>query len=211
MEHVKRAMENVVAQESLELESGLILLAIAVSGAPFLGLLGTVWGVMSTFGGIAQQGAATMAAMAPGVSARSSPPSPACWWPFPRCSATTGWSIICARSRSNSTISRRNWFRKWKRNFWRTNNCIGSMRRFSQRNSLVTLSDINITPLLDLAFVLLIIFVITTPLLEQSINLKLPHGGQTGQEIGQIRHPHGGNYQHRRITRSTGSGCRCRK
>ena len=69
MEHVKRAVENVVAQESLKLESGLILLAIAVSGAPFLGLLGTVWGVMSTFGGIAQQGTATMAAMAPGVSA----------------------------------------------------------------------------------------------------------------------------------------------
>jgi biopolymer transport protein ExbD len=51
------------------------------------------------------------------------------------------------------------------------------MRRFSQRNPLVTLSDINITPLLDLAFVLLIIFVITTPLLEQSISLKLPHAG----------------------------------
>lgn len=69
MEHTKRAIENVVAKESLKLESGLILLAIAVSGAPFMGLLGTVWGVMSTFAGIAQQGAATMAAMAPGVSA----------------------------------------------------------------------------------------------------------------------------------------------
>ena len=52
------------------------------------------------------------------------------------------------------------------------------MRRFSQRSYLVTLSEINIMPLLDLAFVLLIIFVITTPLLEQSINLKLPRGGQ---------------------------------
>jgi biopolymer transport protein ExbB/TolQ len=69
IEHVKRTMENAVAQESLKLESGLILLAIAVSGAPFLGLLGTVWGVMSTFGHIAQQGSASMAAMAPGVSA----------------------------------------------------------------------------------------------------------------------------------------------
>jgi biopolymer transport protein ExbB/TolQ len=69
MEHVKRSLENAVAQESLKLESGLILLAIAVSGAPFLGLLGTVWGVMSTFGHIAQQGTASMAAMAPGVSA----------------------------------------------------------------------------------------------------------------------------------------------
>ncbi len=69
MEHVKRTLENTVAQQSLKLESGLILLAIAVSGAPFLGLLGTVWGVMSTFSGIARQGSATMAAMAPGVSA----------------------------------------------------------------------------------------------------------------------------------------------
>jgi biopolymer transport protein ExbB/TolQ len=69
MEHVKRSLENTVAQESLKLESGLILLAIAVSGAPFLGLLGTVWGVMSTFGHIAQQGSASLAAMAPGVAA----------------------------------------------------------------------------------------------------------------------------------------------
>jgi len=45
------------------------------------------------------------------------------------------------------------------------------------------LSEINITPLLDLAFVLLIIFVITTPLLEQSINLKLPRGGQPDQRV----------------------------
>ncbi|HEY5297249.1 MAG TPA: biopolymer transporter ExbD [Verrucomicrobiae bacterium] len=57
------------------------------------------------------------------------------------------------------------------------------MRRFSQRSHLVTLSEINITPLLDLAFVLLIIFVITTPLLEQSINLKLPRGGQSEKQI----------------------------
>ncbi|MBM3875172.1 MAG: biopolymer transporter ExbD [Verrucomicrobia bacterium] len=56
------------------------------------------------------------------------------------------------------------------------------MRRFSQRNSLVTLSEINITPLLDLAFVLLIIFVITRPLLENSIQLNLPEGGtETGK------------------------------
>jgi biopolymer transport protein ExbD len=56
------------------------------------------------------------------------------------------------------------------------------MRRFSQRNSLVTLSDINITPLLDLAFVLLIIFVITTPLLEKGLDLRLPKvGGQSGK------------------------------
>ena len=53
----------------LKLESQMILLATAVSGAPFLGLLGTVWGVMDTFGGVAAAGSANLAAMAPGVSA----------------------------------------------------------------------------------------------------------------------------------------------
>jgi biopolymer transport protein ExbD len=48
------------------------------------------------------------------------------------------------------------------------------MRRFSKRNPLVTLNEINITPLLDIAFVLLLIFIITRPLLEQSMHLKLP-------------------------------------
>ncbi len=57
------------------------------------------------------------------------------------------------------------------------------MRRFSQRSALVTLSEINITPLLDLAWVLLIIFVITAPLLEQSINLNLPKGGRQDKKI----------------------------
>lgn len=57
------------------------------------------------------------------------------------------------------------------------------MRRFSQRSHLVTLSEINITPLLDLAFVLLIIFVITTPLLEKGMDLKLPVGGKSDSQV----------------------------
>lgn len=69
MEHIKRTLEGAVASQSLRLESGLILLAIAVSGAPFLGLLGTVWGVMSAFSYVAMAGHADLATMAPGVAA----------------------------------------------------------------------------------------------------------------------------------------------
>jgi biopolymer transport protein ExbB/TolQ len=69
MEHIKRTLEGAVARECLKLESGLILLAIAVSGAPFLGLLGTVWGVMDTFAQVGQAGKADLPTMAPGVSA----------------------------------------------------------------------------------------------------------------------------------------------
>ena len=48
------------------------------------------------------------------------------------------------------------------------------MRRFSDRQSLQTLSELNVTPMLDLAFVLLIIFMITTPLMENSVDLVIP-------------------------------------
>jgi biopolymer transport protein ExbD len=57
------------------------------------------------------------------------------------------------------------------------------MRRYSQRQNLSTLSEINITPLLDLAFVLLIIFMITTPLLESSMNLVIPSSGTKNPPI----------------------------
>lgn len=50
------------------------------------------------------------------------------------------------------------------------------MRRFSDRGGLQTLSELNVTPLLDLAFVLLIIFMITTPLMENKTDLVLPTG-----------------------------------
>ena len=61
------------------------------------------------------------------------------------------------------------------------------MRRYSQRQGLSTLSEINVTPLLDLAFVLLIIFMITTPLLENSMNLVIPSSGAKNPPINRSR------------------------
>lgn len=68
MNAVRSAMERAVGERALKLENNMVLLATAVSGAPFLGLLGTVWGVMDTFTGVAMAGSANLAAMAPGVS-----------------------------------------------------------------------------------------------------------------------------------------------
>ncbi len=59
------------------------------------------------------------------------------------------------------------------------------MKRYSQRTGFSTLSEINVTPLLDLAFVLLIIFMITTPLLENSMNLIIPSSGAATTPISQ--------------------------
>lgn len=68
MRVVTTAMERAVGESALRLEAQMILLATAVSGAPFLGLLGTVWGVMDAFSGVALAGSANLQAMAPGVS-----------------------------------------------------------------------------------------------------------------------------------------------
>jgi biopolymer transport protein TolQ len=68
MNSVRSAMEREVGEQALKLEDRMTVLATAVSGAPFLGLLGTVWGVMDTFSGIALAGHPDLAAMAPGVS-----------------------------------------------------------------------------------------------------------------------------------------------
>ena len=57
------------------------------------------------------------------------------------------------------------------------------MRRFSERHQLHTLSELNVPPLLDLAFVLLIIFMITTPLMENSSDLVLPGGDPQAQPV----------------------------
>ncbi len=68
MRSVTAAMERAVGESGLRMESQMIILATAVSGSPFLGLLGTVWGVMDTFSGVAMAGTPNLAAMAPGVS-----------------------------------------------------------------------------------------------------------------------------------------------
>ena len=57
------------------------------------------------------------------------------------------------------------------------------MKRYSNRSNFSTLSEINVTPLLDLAFVLLIIFMITTPLLENSVNLVIPSSSAANAPI----------------------------
>ncbi|MEM9227238.1 MAG: MotA/TolQ/ExbB proton channel family protein, partial [Verrucomicrobiota bacterium] len=68
MGHVENALQRSVAQQTIKYESKMILLGSIVTGAPFLGLLGTVWGVMDAFGSMALQSSATLQNLAPGVS-----------------------------------------------------------------------------------------------------------------------------------------------
>ncbi len=66
--HVENALQRSVAEATILYESKMVLLGSIVSGAPFLGLLGTVWGVMDAFGSIALKSSASIQMLAPGVS-----------------------------------------------------------------------------------------------------------------------------------------------
>ena len=68
LDAVHRAMRRAAALEIARLERYLPFLATTASSAPFIGLFGTVWGIMSAFHGIGQQGSANLAVVAPGIS-----------------------------------------------------------------------------------------------------------------------------------------------
>lgn len=69
LEHAENALQRALARQTLRYESSMIFLATIVSGAPFLGLLGTVWGVMASFSAISVQQTASIQTIAPGVAA----------------------------------------------------------------------------------------------------------------------------------------------
>ncbi|HEY5078650.1 MAG TPA: MotA/TolQ/ExbB proton channel family protein [Opitutaceae bacterium] len=69
LEHAENALQRALARQTLRYESSMIFLASIVSGAPFLGLLGTVWGVMDAFSAVSVQQTASIQTLAPGVSA----------------------------------------------------------------------------------------------------------------------------------------------
>jgi biopolymer transport protein TolQ len=69
LEHAENALQRALARQTLHYESSMIFLASIVSGAPFLGLLGTVWGVMEAFSSVSVQQTASIQTLAPGVSA----------------------------------------------------------------------------------------------------------------------------------------------
>jgi len=66
---IKATMDSVLTRESQKLNGQMVLLTIAISGGPFLGLLGTVVGVMITFAVIAATGDVNVNAIAPGIAA----------------------------------------------------------------------------------------------------------------------------------------------
>ena len=69
LEHAENAIQRALARQSLRYETSMIILASLVSGAPFMGLFGTVWGIMEAFSAVSAMQSASIQTLAPGVSA----------------------------------------------------------------------------------------------------------------------------------------------
>ena len=68
MQNVQRAMRVAMAREEERLEAALPFLATVGSTSPYIGLFGTVWGIMNSFRGLAMVNQATLSVVAPGIS-----------------------------------------------------------------------------------------------------------------------------------------------
>ncbi|HNQ77052.1 MAG TPA: MotA/TolQ/ExbB proton channel family protein [Acidobacteriota bacterium] len=67
-DNLERTLQRVMRGQTMHLESGLAFLATTASVTPFIGLFGTVWGIMEAFRAIGESGSATLASVAPGIS-----------------------------------------------------------------------------------------------------------------------------------------------
>ncbi len=68
MDNLKRSIDKSIAQEAACLSANLSFLATTGAATPFIGLFGTVWGIMASFHDIGQRGSASLAVVAPGIS-----------------------------------------------------------------------------------------------------------------------------------------------
>jgi biopolymer transport protein TolQ len=68
IQRIDRVLDSVIARESQRVENGLSLLAIVATASPFIGLFGTVWGIMSAFQKIAAEKNTNLTVVAPGIA-----------------------------------------------------------------------------------------------------------------------------------------------
>jgi len=97
---VENALQRAVSRQIIFYESKMVLLGTIITGAPFMGLLGTAWGVMDAFGAMSSQTTATLQMLAPGVSGALLTTVAALVVAIP---STFGYNFLLTKSRSMVT------------------------------------------------------------------------------------------------------------
>ncbi len=68
MSRIDRALDSLIAREGQRVENGLGVLSVVATSSPFIGLFGTVWGIMNAFGNIAAAGNTNLTTVAPAIA-----------------------------------------------------------------------------------------------------------------------------------------------
>ena len=177
----------------------MIILSTAVAGGPFIGLLGTVWGVMETFSGIARANAASLTAMAPGVAGALIATVVGLFVAIPAMFAYNYMVTMVRAITQELDAFASEYATAIEHKYVDNRSLVDELRealrpeakepsfggaglpRLRQRpmkkcskSHHHALAELNITPLLDLAFVLLVIFIITTTPIVNDLDVDLP-------------------------------------
>ena len=193
-ERAAALIARIEARAGREMNRGTGALATIGATAPFIGLFGTVWGIMNSFIGISKTNTTNLAVVAPGIAeallataiglVAAIPAvmilmsSPAASPPIGPCSATPR-PKFCAICRAISTVP---WSKRRKTKRIGASSACGNRRNDPMAVKLANSSDgdldetheINVTPFIDVILVLLIIFMVAAPLSTVDVNVDLP-------------------------------------
>mgnify|MGYP003300674870 CR=1 FL=1 len=190
VETVRRALNQGVGQELDRLHKSLSILATAANTAPFIGLFGTVWGIMTSFHAIGQMKSASLATVAPGISEALIATAVvgvffiivclarpwALPWMFPPPSPTICSSASSTASRPASSTSRA--CSSTASSAKSTPIARAATGRSAMPRKKRFVSEINVTPFVDVMMVLLIIFMVTAPMMDSGLDVELPQAKQ---------------------------------
>ena len=188
---IQRAMQIASSEEITRLERNVPWLAITGAVTPFIGLFGTVWGIIDAFHGLGTAGAATLRAVAPGISEALITTAAGLAAAIP---AVIAYNLIIGSIREMAArnddfaLEMLNLVERQQRQYSHAPGRGSSLMAFTSANgrTQTALADINVTPLVDVVLVLLIIFMVTAPVLQSGIEVNVPHT-RTVKEITEER------------------------
>ena len=190
---ISESMARAARELLTRAEGGLPNLAVISSVAPFVGLFGTVWGIMSSFAAIGQAQDTSLATVAPGIAEIAGRDG---LWPrggdsgIDRvqshrrglCAARTGHGLVRRRARFGAARPSRRGRARRRATAPRGDTLMAMRPRKIGEGLYQPLADINVTPLVDVMLVLLIIFMVTAPMLAAGIKVNLP-SAKTAQPL----------------------------
>ena len=175
IENIGRSLRKISSQETDKLERNIGFLATTGSTTPFIGLFGTVWGIMIAFRNIGLAGSTSLDIVAPGISEALITTAIGLAVAIP---AVIGYNYIQGKIRGSGKRDRQLLLRfpehraeKPQREEVGEADMDAGNRKSGDRTPI---SQINVTPLVDVMLVLLIIFMVTATVGQQGITVSLP-------------------------------------